>query len=143
MKTISIFLTAAMSLLTVADALAMSMQEFDKAPLPGKCMEQSSALSQLLAARDKGLPLEDALTISIQHEGGELLPSQTIREIYKYQWLADGGHVGYFLWTCKAKSLGIVVLPLATVASELQACFKKGVDDPCGGILRNHVLGFD
>src|ERR1700733_10582988 len=104
MKTVFVLLAAAMSLLPGADAVAMSAPEFDKAPLPGKCMEQSSALSQLLAARDKGLPLEDALTISLQHAGGELLPSQTIREIYQYQWLADGGHVGYFLWTCKARS---------------------------------------
>jgi hypothetical protein len=140
MKTVSVILAAATSLLPCVAALAMSAQEFDKAPLPGKCMEQSSALSQLLAARDKGLPLEDALTISIQHAGGELLPSQTIREIYQYQWLTDGGHVGYFLWTCKAKTLGMEFLPLSAVARDLQACFQKTGDDPCGLSMRNRIL---
>jgi hypothetical protein len=143
MKTISILLAAATALLPGASALAMSAEEFDKAPIPGKCTEQSAALSQLLVQRDRGLPLDAALQISAQHAGGELLPAQTIREMYEYPWVGDGGHFGYFLWTCKAKSLGMQVLPLPMGARDLQACFKKAVDDPCGRNIRNHVLGFD
>lgn len=120
----------------------MTEYEFDSAPSPKLCDSQAISLSHLFAERDRGLTFERAKAISKQHGGGEILPEATIRDLYEYRWLADGAHYGYFLWSCKAKSLNLTVLPLSEVAEDLQACQKKG-NDPCGRAIRNRIVGLE
>jgi len=132
--------TPLLLLVLCASASAMTDEEFDRALSPKRCAEQATSLAHLFAARDKGLTLEEAKDLSRNHRDGELLPDETIRDVYEYRWLGNGAHYGYFLWTCKAKSLGLPVLPLSQVANDLQACLKKA-NDPCGRAIRNRIIG--
>jgi len=124
-------------------AIAHDSAAFDGQPTSERCRKQSVHLSHLLAEREKGLSMGDALQISKESPSGELVPEATILDAYEFRWLEDGAHFGYFLWTCHARTLGWTYLPLSAVANDLSSCMKKRGDDPCGRAIRNRVVGIE
>jgi hypothetical protein len=138
---VRVFVALAVTFLPSEYVLAISLAEFDAEPVAQICSAQVGMLAKLLAERDKGLKLEDARLLSKWNAGGGPFPAETIEDVYAFRQLPIGAQYGYFIWGCQARQHGLKPLPLSAVAGELQACFNKKDDHPCGREIRNRVIG--
>jgi hypothetical protein len=130
---------AASLCMTAAAAEATEPSDFFR-PVSEECFRQELYVDRITSPYNQNFTRARALAVSRETQP-PLVPEQVVDDVFGHPELSRDSLVAYEQWSCRARDVGLNVLPLANVAPGLSRC-DHGPDAPaCRVRVRNRAVG--